>query len=253
MADLDFLSVATPQLKLLTAHLKTRLTPENYESFVRHLGTLSEKYRKQLAAVPAGQERARVAYRLLEDEFKNSAHLAHNCSKGCGACCHLEVEITKDEGELLAQLVMDGHPIDHARLRKQAARPRQDPAWRERVTQDNRCVFLDATDSCGIYENRPGVCRKVLVTTPASFCSDATKNPELISIPLAELIISTALSQPNNPFASISKSVARGLDRFAELKAKSQEIPAVPSAEELAELLVPSDVATSDVGGEKLT
>ncbi len=239
MADLDLLPVQTPLLKFYLSSMKERLSEANYESLLKHLKKVSDDYRKELETVSPGQERARVVHLLMEAELKNAAHIPHNCSKGCGACCHLEVEISKDEGELLAQLVLDGHPIDHARLRKQAARERKDAAWTERVVTDNRCVFLDASDSCSVYENRPAVCRKVLVTTPASYCSDADQAPVPITIPLAELIISTALSQPQNPFASISKSVARGLDRFAELKAISQELPAVPTAAELAELLLP--------------
>lgn len=225
MPGLDFLIVATPQLKAYVEQLEHTLSPENHESFIRYLHTLSDGYRSELEAAPPGPGRARAMHRLLERELASATELPHSCSKGCGACCHLEVEITRDEGELLAQMVVDGHSVDHARLRKQAMRARKDEAWALRLIEDNRCVFLDSTDSCSIYESRPGVCRKVLVTSPAAYCSDPSQNAEPISIPLAELILSTALSLPDNPYASISKSVARGLQRLGHLEAMSQEIP----------------------------
>ena len=220
---LDFLGTITPALRALVAHYEATLSPASFQSLIAHLGKLSVGYQATLSEHSPGGARARAVHRLLEAELKNSAHLPRSCTKGCGACCHLEVEITQDEGELLAQLILEGHKIDHTRLALQAGRERKGAAWTERVTPANRCVFLDDSDSCGIYESRPGVCRKVLVTSAPADCADPGAVAQPILIPLAELILSTALSLPGNSFSSISKSVSQGLSRFAELKAKSQE------------------------------
>ncbi len=223
-SPLDFLDVVTPQLRALLERYQQTLTPTSYDGFVRHLKRLSDGYRASLAGIEAGSERARAVHRLMNQELATSSHLANSCTRGCSACCHLEVEITKDEGELLALLVLDGHPIDFDRLKAQAARKRKSEAWERRQASENRCVFLDGTDSCGVYESRPSVCRKALVTTPAAYCSDPGQAPLPILIPLAELIISTALSLPENPFTSISKSLSEGLERFARLRDRSREI-----------------------------
>src|SRR5205085_4531682 len=47
------------------------------------------------------------------------------------------------------------------------------------------CPFLE-DDACGIYEERPFVCRQYLVTSPAELCRDPFNNPvEVIPMPIA--------------------------------------------------------------------
>lgn len=92
------------------------------------------------------------------------------CRKGCAACCHINVDVSRSEAQLLAACAADlGLPIDLDRLRKQAA------GYGALAPEDRACVFLK-DGACRVYEHRPGACRKMLVITDPDLC-DTVKNP----------------------------------------------------------------------------
>jgi Fe-S-cluster containining protein len=92
------------------------------------------------------------------------------CRKGCAACCHIKVDVSRSEAQLLAACAADlGLPIDRERLRKQAA------GYEGLAPEDRACVFLK-DGACGVYEHRPGACRKMLVVTDPDLC-DTVKHP----------------------------------------------------------------------------
>ncbi len=98
------------------------------------------------------------------------------CRKGCGACCHLQVDVFDREAELLLMMASEqGIEIDEAKLARQASKANTD-AWNELSHEDRACVFLAEDQSCRVHEHRPGACRKYLVKSPAEFC-DTTKYP----------------------------------------------------------------------------
>jgi Fe-S-cluster containining protein len=48
------------------------------------------------------------------------------------------------------------------------------------------CPFLAEDGACGIYSQRPFVCRQYLVTSPAELCSNPFENPvEILPMPIA--------------------------------------------------------------------
>src|SRR5205085_1427333 len=48
------------------------------------------------------------------------------------------------------------------------------------------CPFLAEDGACGIYTQRPFVCRQYLVTSPAELCSNPFDNPvEVLAMPIA--------------------------------------------------------------------
>lgn len=95
------------------------------------------------------------------------------CRRGCTACCHMPVSVSRCEAELLAAVVVDEHrSIDRDRLRLQASSPIYQGLSRE----DRACVFLSWDGSCSVYEHRPGACRKLLVVTDPDLC-DTVKHP----------------------------------------------------------------------------
>lgn len=130
-----------------------------------------------------------------------------SCCKGCSACCRAQpVPVTPPEAYALLRLV------------ESLPEPRQSEiraAFADRVTklrasglydtymsrdpgltrEEARaiaeryfalglvCPFL-TDDACGIYHDRPFVCRQYLVTSPASLCTDPFRNP-VKPIPLA--------------------------------------------------------------------
>ena len=136
------------------------------------------------------------------------------------------MEVTRDEAELLAAVVAEGLPIDRERLARQAARPRGAAAWRDPGDPDNRCVFLDDDGACRVYPRRPSACRRLLVVSPPAECRPGGA-PVPITIPLAELAISAALSFPGNHFTALAKGLSAELV-WAE--AAQRAAPARPPA-----------------------
>jgi hypothetical protein len=149
----------------------------------------------------------------MEEVLVQIGDVKPTCSAGCGACCHFEVEITRDEGTLLAGLVEAGHPIDRERLEAQASRERLSPEWKRLTVPSNRCVFLGDSGTCTVYADRPSACRKLLVVSDPKVCGEPDGVPVPITIPLAELVLSTMISLPGVEFMSLSKAVRAGLSR----------------------------------------
>jgi len=113
-----------------------------------------------------------------------------SCTKGCGACCRQLVPIREMEARRLSVFVGSlPEPRRSAILERFAQGREKSAVLRERLDsragldQPGRialkldyfdlgiaCPFLE-DESCGIYEERPMICREHLVTTPASWCS----------------------------------------------------------------------------------
>jgi len=95
------------------------------------------------------------------------------CGKGCSACCKMNVDITLDEAEYLLAFAKEKHiSIDWDK----ADRQHQITEWKLLSEADRECLFLDSDGECKIYENRPMVCRKLMVIDTAEFC-DIHKYP----------------------------------------------------------------------------
>jgi Fe-S-cluster containining protein len=133
--------------------------------------------------------------RLTPEDPKNVAHTVHaiidervqhmlatskhgpevTCTKGCAACCHLQVDINPREAELLRAVAAEaGIEIDEARLARQATK--NPDTWRELAPEDRRCVFLAEDRTCRVHEHRPGACRKYHVLSDPDLC-DMEKHP----------------------------------------------------------------------------
>jgi Fe-S-cluster containining protein len=94
------------------------------------------------------------------------------CRKGCDHCCHLNVDITSTEAELLLLAAEDqGVKIDVERLHRQAGRGVE--GLRELTREERACVFLK-DGACTVYEHRPGACRKLQVVTDPMWCDAVT-------------------------------------------------------------------------------
>jgi hypothetical protein len=209
---LGFARRTTPLLRRLVEQYQQTLPPDQLASLVAFLRDRFDEASARLAELPAGPLRARRLHQMIEAEMaKLPPELPITCARGCAACCHLEVQISASEGQLLAGRVRAGHVIDRARLREQASRPDRSEAWMAGVVRANRCVFLDEEDACSVYEERPATCRKHLVTTPAVLCADPNAFPQPVLVPLADVVLSAALSLEEEAPVSIAKSVARAL------------------------------------------
>jgi Fe-S-cluster containining protein len=123
-----------------------------------------------------------------------------SCSKGCSACCRTQpVPITPPETLALARLV-DALPeprqsavraafaaavtqlrtadIYDVYMRRDPAMTRETAiaAVRRYMTLALACPFL-VDEACGIYADRPFVCRQYLVTSPPDLCAAPLDNP----------------------------------------------------------------------------
>ena len=123
-----------------------------------------------------------------------------SCAKGCSACCRAQpVPVTPPEAFALARLV-DALPeprraavrgafaVGVRRLREaglydtymrrdaELTRDEAKAVARRYMAMALTCPFL-LDDACGIYAERPFVCRQYLVTSPPQLCSAPLDNP----------------------------------------------------------------------------
>ncbi len=224
---LPFLTQATPTLHALVSQYERTLPAADLAALLEHLARLHASYDAVLGQAVPGPTRAEAAHLLIGRAVAEVKGVTPTCKLGCSACCHFEVEVTRDEAELLAAVVVSGVAIDRERLARQAARQRGDPAWAALVAPENRCVFLGDEGECRVYAHRPSACRRLLVASPAVECGRPGGAPVPITIPVAELVVSAALSLPGNHFTSLAKGVAAELT-WAEAEAAARPRPAAP-------------------------
>lgn len=115
-----------------------------------------------------------------------------SCRAGCGACCRQLVPISRVEARRLISLVESMPEPRRSRVRERFAaaagalnraglvdpllHPRKENVQALRDLGVNYfhleipCPFLE-DESCGIYEERPLICREYLVTSPAHLCA----------------------------------------------------------------------------------
>jgi Fe-S-cluster containining protein len=162
------------------------------------------------AQVPSGRVRLDAllpALRMIDDRLIDTAVARHeadgeriSCQKGCSACCRRQpVPVTPPEAYALARLV-DALPeprrstvraafaaaaaqlrtadLYDAYMRRDAAMTPEAARTivRRYMALALACPFL-VDDACGIYSERPFVCRQYLVTSPATLCDQPLDNP----------------------------------------------------------------------------
>lgn len=113
------------------------------------------------------------------------------CTVGCSACCHTQVSVTEDEATLLARIIQDGLEIDMNRLQKQMKALDDDEEYYKMSYEERKCIFLKDDGACGVYEDRPSVCRTNAVIGDASQCdtSKSVGKTHLVKTPKADMII----------------------------------------------------------------
>jgi Fe-S-cluster containining protein len=172
------------------------------------------------AEVPQGQVRLDQVLPLLRQiddaaidlavHRSESAGKRISCCRGCSACCRAQpVPVTPAEAYALWRLVealpeprrsdVRARFADRARRLEEAGLAdmflNRDPNLskdKARVIARTYfglglvCPFLADDGACGIYAERPFVCRQYLVTSPAALCMNPFDNPvEVLPIPIA--------------------------------------------------------------------
>ena len=199
----------TRSLKKFVLDYQVKLERGVFEAFLESLSAELAAVTADLSQYPAGPLRARRLHGLVEKEIAAETEIQVSCKKGCSACCHMEVEITTYEAEILKQLISSGFVIDKDRLKQQGARTLQDPQWRAGMNEANRCVFLDTAGACGIYEDRPVMCRRHSVTSPAENCVTSDGDIVVRYFPRVDLLISAANEDPDLRIGPLAKMLAK--------------------------------------------
>jgi Fe-S-cluster containining protein len=145
------------------------------------------------------------ALRVLDDQLTTIAVRANgrpvSCARGCSACCRIQpVPVTPAEAYGLLQLVEDlpepkrGRVLSRfadrqarlasagladAYLEGQRAGSEEQAKANAKAYLNLRlaCPFLEDDDSCGIYKDRPFVCREYWVTSEKELCEDPLALP----------------------------------------------------------------------------
>jgi Fe-S-cluster containining protein len=145
------------------------------------------------------------------------------CKAGCAACCRQLVPISGIEARQLAEAV-DGLPPRRRRevrrrfaeavrqmeaiglLDPLAARGRSalrgadwDDVSRRYFAAQIPCPLLE-DERCGLYADRPLVCREYLVVTPAEWCGEFSGRARAVARPVR---MSEALADAGNEFAGV--------------------------------------------------
>lgn len=208
----------TPQFKFRLMSMRRQMDPIAFDNFIRETLGVFRAFLVELSRAPKGPERAKKMFTLLEEEYRTTPVTGVSCSVGCSACCRsFAKQITDDEADLLASLVKSGTvTIDLDKLNQQANELRsEDPELRKKA-ELSPCPFIGENNRCTVYADRPSVCRKYYVTSPAANCS--TKENVIPRIDLMpELIVSASMSLPDNGFGIMHMQLA---DRIFDQKAK---------------------------------
>ena len=204
----------TRSLKKFILEQEPNLSKLQFEAFLNSLDQTLDQARKQLGQVPEGVPRARKLHSLVDQEIAQAHHIKASCQKGCSACCHIEVEITSYETEILATLINDGHQIDSQRLAEQSERAVGDSRWKK-SSQDpsNQCIFLSPSGDCSIYDDRPVMCRRHSVTSPAYLCATLEAPVILRYFPMVDVLISSANEDLNLQIGPLAKILMKKLNK----------------------------------------
>lgn len=203
----------TAQLRSLLESYKKSLAPDQYQSFEKEVLCQIQLYLQKFTQLSAGVLRGIEIHRCLDIEIEKASNIKTSCQKGCGYCCHLEIEITLDDAEVLTEAITKQNiQIDMERLEKLQLRERQSIEWKQRDVPQNRCLLLGADNACRAYQSRPMVCRKHSVVSLPDECMKPNGSPIPRQIPMAEIIMSAAINLDNNPYAPFAKMLKNTLN-----------------------------------------
>lgn len=109
------------------------------------------------------------------------------CSKGCSACCHIQVDMTRMEWNVIKKFCANnGIEIDREHLAKQVGLSNSDFV-RKLTPEESRCVFLKNRE-CSIYDVRPLACRKFLVVSDPKECRRDGESAQVIEVEMEAFI-----------------------------------------------------------------
>lgn len=147
------------------AQIMSEAPPQYSDELIRELVYMKQEMQRRLQRDPKGTVRyiyATIDKAVATEEIPQQT----SCKKGCSFCCHMNVDISYAEAEIIADYAKTHNiPLPKDYLREQLKYSRDEVS----VSNVSKCVFLK-DGVCGIYPVRPFKCRKYYVATPPSMC-----------------------------------------------------------------------------------
>lgn len=153
--------------------LRSYLKLKDYPQFLRFTQAVITTLSKILNPI----ERVRFVHDMIDQEMSDlnqneAVKKLTACQKGCAACCHTQVSVTKDEANLLTDRIMQGHPINWDNFHLQVKAENNTTDFMSINYKNRACLFLDSDNACSVYEDRPSVCRTNAVVGNAEQCKN---------------------------------------------------------------------------------
>jgi hypothetical protein len=130
------------------------------------------------------------------------------------------VSVTSSEAKLLVEKIRDGAEYNRERLQKQAQTLDSTQNFYKLSHEDRKCIFLNQEGLCGVYEDRPSVCRTNAVLGNASQC-DTTSGLQptvLVKTPTSDLVIIASFIA-----SKVNGALAHMVSKFLSTSGSSQE------------------------------
>lgn len=156
----------------------------NYQEFISnpYFNRIYSTTIEKLETIKSFAKRTEFIHQHIDESLKNllkneNVTSCVQCKKGCNHCCYTEIGITKDEALYYSNLIKKNHvSIDFELLNRQQ---NFTSSWYELQHQDRKCVFLNTSNECSIYEIRPSVCRTNIAITSPDLCDTKNGNVKL--------------------------------------------------------------------------
>lgn len=203
MIGTPFLKV-TDKLNQLIAIDKSLQTPEKLDLIEQSITHYINEFKR--GEKEANHVSALNAMYLMMEEIKPDAIIADkiSCKKGCAYCCHINVDMTKVEGDLIKVYCEEKNiEINYEMLELQKKLTINERS----ASVNSACVFLDDNNTCKIYDVRPMACRNYMVVNDPDKC-DMKKYPGgnvAIYGNLDREIIASAIMNVDNTWGNMSE------------------------------------------------
>ena len=107
-----YMRTPTPQMKAFMEQQRASMPSADFLEMSAEIRNIYEKYKGALEAAPQGAGRAQALHRMMETAMATASDVTVSCKVGCCGCCHGEVEVTRDEAEILRNRVVGGVTVD---------------------------------------------------------------------------------------------------------------------------------------------
>ncbi|MCY6371016.1 SEC-C metal-binding domain-containing protein [Clostridium ganghwense] len=216
------------EYRILGENYEDREIIFDYTESSRKYDEISQLLLSQIAdggiSVTKGKEILKKLYSMEEEGMKQFTKYAP-CSKGCSHCCHIYMDCTAVEAELVREYVVKNFSEEKIMEleKKIEATINEVPSYKDVLNEENKdkviadyskknipCIFLKEDNSCSIYEVRPFNCRKFFTVSDSAKCKKG------------EEVIRPAVSI-NNITQYAVNYLSMSINRYKSLKTYSRE------------------------------